>query len=125
MRRETYELIQGEVFSFESQVSQYPALGEPGIGYFAGDVGDDWPPIDCLLWRDEQGRVRGILNHYAADYPMEKRGNINIFVDPQWHRRGIATALLKQAEQLYGPTNWKQQRYSREGLAMMLHYRQS
>ena len=38
------------VFPWESQASQYPAWGPEGVAYFAGDVGDNVPPVDCLLY---------------------------------------------------------------------------
>lgn len=121
---ETFQMIAGTVFTFESQVCQYPHVGAPGIEYFAGDVGDGKPPVDCLLWRDEQGLVRGILNHYPVDYPPhEKAGNVNLYVHPDWGRRGIATALMHEGERRYGLTRWDQQRYSPAGLQWMLRYR--
>jgi GNAT superfamily N-acetyltransferase len=85
------------VYSFASQVCQYPATGDPGIGYFQGII-DATCYVDTLLWRDKAGVVRGILNHYPmAIPPYERAGNINVMVDPAYQRQGIATALLKEA----------------------------
>ncbi len=73
--------------SWEGQAEQYPPAGEPGIGYFAGDAGFA-QPVDCLLWRDETGALRGILNHYPVDMPpWEQAGNLTVLVQPGWRRR--------------------------------------
>lgn len=118
---ETYVLRvypEAVTYSWESQVEQYPRLGAPGIQYFAGDVGA-LKPVDCLLWRDEQGLVHGILNYYSIDFPPhEQAGNINIFIDPQRRRQGIGSALLREAHRRWGPIDWNQQRYTESGIEL-------
>lgn len=114
-----------ETFSFASQVKQYPELGPKGIDYFAGVLPDI--TVDCLLYRDKSGKVRGILNHYpktvgilgTGDY--EKKGNVNIFIDPRFKRQGIATKLLAEAERRW-TINFQQQRYTLEGEAFIKAY---
>jgi GNAT superfamily N-acetyltransferase len=110
-----------QLLSWESQVMQYPVVGEPGIGYFAGVVAGDLPPVDCLLWRDDQGLVRGILNHYPVNYaPYEMAGGVNIWVHPDWQRRGIGRALVTEAVTRWGEINVEQQRFSEAGAAFAL-----
>lgn len=106
-------------YSWESQVVQYPRLGAPGIQYYAGKDENHPVPIDCLLWRDEDGLVRGILNYYSVNYPPHERaGNVNLFVDPGHRRQGIATALVREANRRWGPINWSQQRYTAAGVEL-------
>jgi GNAT superfamily N-acetyltransferase len=102
------------LFTWESQVVQYPLTGPPGIGYFKGEVEgvEDW--VDCLLYRDKTGRVRGICNHYPTTNEFEDAGNVNIWVDPAWQRRGIGTQLLDEAHRRW-PIDLRQQRYSFSG----------
>jgi GNAT superfamily N-acetyltransferase len=93
------QTIPGPAFSWESQVKQYPELGAPGIGYFKGDVSDTFPGkwVDCLLFRDPNGQLVGILNHYPFDFPLEDKGSVNIWVHPRMTRRGIGTQLWDEA----------------------------
>ena len=106
--------LAGPILSWASQVKQYPPLGEPGIGYFAGETG--LGTVDCLLWRDDRGVLRGILNRYGHDFPpYEKAGNVNIFVQPEYHRQGIGTALVAEAERRWGPINLDQQQFTEAG----------
>jgi GNAT superfamily N-acetyltransferase len=110
----------GPMFSWESQVKQYPTLGAPGIQYFAGVVEGREKPVDCLLCKDVTGHVRGILNHYPVDFlPLEVAGNVNIWVDPEWQRKGIATALIKRCIQMYGQIPVEQQKYTSEGVQLL------
>lgn len=109
------------VYSWESQQRQYPRLGAPGISYYAGPMPQISPDyiVDCLLWRDDDGIVRGILNHYGMDGSLlEARGNVNIWVDPAWKRRGIATALITEAVRRWD-IDPAQQRYTPEGSALV------
>ena len=115
-----------EAFSFESQKVQYPALGEPGISYFAGET--KLGVVDCLLWRDKNGVVLGILNYYSFnalwDDPilmvlsgeeyMESKGNVNLFVDPAHRRHKIASLLLSAAGERWD-IDLAQQRYTADG----------
>lgn len=117
----TYEVTIDEVLPWEGQVIQYPQGGVPGITYFAGDVSEFYPgkpPIHTLLFRHLDGHVIGILNYYEVDYPpYEKAGNVNVFVDPQHRRKGVATALVRQAETRWG-IDYRAQRYSAAGAAL-------
>lgn len=105
-------------YSWESQVAQYPRLGAPGVEYRTGDTGFA-KPVNCLLWRDEDGLVHGILNHYPIDMPpWEKAGNVNVFVDPARRREGIATRLVREAQRMFGPIDFEQQRFTESGAAL-------
>lgn len=107
---------QEEVLSWESQVVQYPYRGEPGIGYFPGPT--PYGVVHCLLWRDDHGLVRGILNYYDFQAGIwEKPGNVNIFVHRQWKRRRIGTALYREAKRRWPTIALEDQRYTPEGLA--------
>jgi len=103
------------LFSFESQASQYPKTGEPGISYFAGET--EHGTVDCLLFRSKRGAVVGILNHYGFDSIWEKTGNVNVWVREDHQRRGIATALLQEAATRW-TINLDQQRFTPDGVAL-------
>jgi GNAT superfamily N-acetyltransferase len=109
------------VYAWATQAPQYPPDGPPGISYFRGDVSPDvW--VDCLLWRDEDGTLRGILNRYPTDIPpWEAQGNFNLWVDPDWHRQGIGTALITEADRRWS-LDFEQQRYTLEGAALVARY---
>ena len=120
-----------EIYSFESQVAQYPQNGPQGISYFRG--ADDWMEeqgkwVDCLLFRDENGRIRGILNHYPFELispedarVTEKPGNINIFIDPFYKNKQVGTKLLDEARRRYD-IDLNKQTYSTEGAAFINAY---
>ncbi len=104
------------VFSFESKARQYAFRDTPGINYerhAEGPLGAH-TVIDCLLWRDEAGLLRGILNYYPTDSRWERQGAVNVFVDPDCRRRGIAAALIVEALARW-PIDLQQQRYSAAG----------
>ena len=122
-------------FDFESQVGQYPATGEPGVSYFKGDLGaknSKGEPMhaDTLLYRDDNGKVIGILNHYPMDITtraqggvyrgmtmlIEKAGNVNLMVDPGEQQRGVGSALLKDAIKRWD-VDLSKQDYTQEGRA--------
>ena len=105
------------MLSWESQANQYPPFGEPGVSYFKGDL-PSGNYVDCLLWRDQGGILRGILNHYPFKSKWEEIGNINVWVQPGHRRQGIATALMEEAMNRW-PIDMRQQRYSAEGAALV------
>jgi GNAT superfamily N-acetyltransferase len=102
------------VYSWHSQEQQYPATGLPGINYFKGELPDGkW--VDCLLYRDDEGVLVGILNHYPFCFPgLEEKGNVNIWIKPSRQRQGIGTALVTEAIRRY-KINFEQQRYTEAG----------
>lgn len=119
--------------AWESQVPQYPSSGPPGISYYLGvvNIGDITGSggttvgrvkyeVDNLLYRSRKGTLIGILQYFPEDAPMdlEKAGNLNVWVHPRRQRRGIGTALLREAERRWGPLNLGQQNYTPEGRAL-------
>jgi GNAT superfamily N-acetyltransferase len=106
------------LLSWESQASQYPALGSPGPGYL-GRVATEFYTVDCLLWRDNKGIVVGILNHYPADFaPWERAHNVNIWVRPDHQRQGIGHALVTEALRRWPQIDLTKQRFTRSGKAL-------
>ena len=117
-----YEVTIEEALPWWSQANQYPPVGEPGIGYFAGVVYSDKPPIHCLLYRGSLGILTGILNYYEVDYPpYEKAGNVNVFVKPNQQRKGIGTALVQEALRRWPHLKDHPQRYTAQGAAFREH----
>jgi GNAT superfamily N-acetyltransferase len=117
--KDVKESLGGMPWPFATQRKQYPKKGEPGLSYFRGEFPNEpniW--VDCLLWRDEKGKLVGILNHYPMDMTLEKKGNVNLFIDPKAKRQGIASALLSEAIKRYN-VDLRQQRYSAEGAAFV------
>lgn len=119
----TREMIPGPALSWASQVRQYPQRGK------FGDHIVQWTfmvngrhPVECLLYYDNARRLRGILNFYPQDVPpWEKKDNVNVFVDPETRRQGIATRLIRAALERWPHLNADQQRYTPEGLALVEH----
>lgn len=108
-------------FGFDSQASQFADKGTPGISYEKGDVGGgDF--VDCLLWRDNNGVLRGILYHYSFDTGFEPAGSVNLLVDDSYRKKGIATALLDEAVKRF-KVNLKKQVYTRDGYAFITRYK--
>ncbi len=101
------------LFSWEGQECQYEKTGPPGMSLF---VPEDW--VACLLYRDETGKLLGILNYYTRETPFEQRGNVNIWIHPEHQRQGIGTALLAEASRRW-EIDFLQQRYSPAGLSLV------
>lgn len=111
-----------DVFTWDSQVVQYPHRGDPGVSYFAGELSDG-RVVDCLLHRDDKGILQGILNYYreGVDWgPDEKPGNVNLWVKPGRERRGIGTELVQDAVRRWG-VSLEGQRYTVAGAHFALH----
>ena len=112
-------------FSWESQVSQYPTKGSPGITYFAGET--DYGTVHCLLYRDVKGDVVGILNYYDGHLKpnvWETAGNVNVWVHPDRQRRGIATRLVAEAARRWPDITLDQQRFTESGAALAARLRE-
>jgi GNAT superfamily N-acetyltransferase len=112
----------GETLPWESQARQYPKVGPPGISYFRGVFSNETGHYaDCLLYRDKHGKLRGILNHYPHTVPFEQQGNVNIWVEPRFQGKGIATKLLAEAEKRW-QVNFDQQKYTSSGEQFIIKY---
>jgi ribosomal protein S18 acetylase RimI-like enzyme len=105
-------------FSWQSQAAQYAYRDAPGIRLERHSIGElgFMTLVDCILYRDEDGLLVGILNHYVdSNNPEEQAGNCNIWVKPSHQRRGIGTALLKDAMERWD-IDFEQQRFTSQGL---------
>lgn len=122
-------LVIPPAFSWGSQACQYAQHGPPGLGHerhaldargneVALDDRAATMLVDCLLMRDVHGELVGILNHYTGESELEKTGNINVWVRPDRQRRGIATRLLREAQARWD-VDWRTQRYTTDGLALL------
>jgi GNAT superfamily N-acetyltransferase len=113
-------------FQFSAQSRQYPRRGPRGISYFAGTTESDDTVVDCLLFRDKHGILRGILNYYATSIPpFETAGSVNIFVEPRFQRKGIATKLLRVALDRWPTINLDGQTYSTDGKKFITRFREA
>lgn len=102
-----------DMLPWKSQADQYPPFGQPGVSYYPGTL-PSGNVVDCLLYRDQGGILRGILNYYGFDSQWEKTGNVNVWVQPGHQRQGIGTALIAEAVERWD-IDFNQQRYSRAG----------
>jgi GNAT superfamily N-acetyltransferase len=114
------------VYGWEQQAPQYAATGEPGVSFETNEV-PGVTMVNCLLWRDSGGVLRAILNHFPRNVQLhgrqvEKAGNVNIYVDPGWHRRRLGTLLLDEANARWGPINLDQQEFTPAGALFARRY---
>ena len=127
-------------FSWASQAAQYAASGPAGISLeshwidgnqevFPADTAggakhlNSLPHvarIDCLLHREPDGTLSGILNHYDGKNPLEELHAVNIWVRPDRQRQGIATALWKDAVRRWPEVTYDKQRYTESGLKWLM-----
>jgi len=112
-------------WKWDAQVVQYPVIGQPGISYKQEEFTEPelkGLKVDCILYRNENGILIGILNHYPQDIPgWEKAGNFNVFVDPTQQRKGIGKDLIKEALTRFN-TTLEQQSWTPSGFLMLQSY---
>jgi hypothetical protein len=89
----------------DRQFAQYPD-GPLGISYFRGDMSGDieedlW--VDCLLYRDDSGKVRRIFNYFPVETPPEMKGNFLVMVhpDPELAAKGAEYFVRKLVKKLF------------------------
>ena len=122
--KDVRENLGGMPWPFKGQASQFEKKGAPGFSYFKAESGGslkDGQWVDCLLWRDEKGILKGIVYHYPQNMALEKKGNVNIFISPDSKRKGIASTLLTEAIKRYD-VDLRQQKYSAEGAAFVNNF---
>jgi DNA-binding NarL/FixJ family response regulator len=121
--KDVEESLNGMPWPFKGQAEQFEKIGPPGLSYFKG-TGNGLKPnqwVDCLLWRDDSGILKGIVYHYPQDLPLEKKGNMNVFISPDSKRQGIANRLVAEAIKRYN-VDLRQQKYSEEGAAFINNF---
>lgn len=132
--------VSGEGFwPWDSQAKQYPERDKPGIRYASRSVviGVAHTPtgdtdlitnVETLLHYSMAGKLTGILCRYpdtieavlpsGDKHTLEEAGNISVWVKPSRRRRGIATALLDEAERRWSP-DWFAMTFTRAGHALI------
>lgn len=85
--------------TWDQQAVQFPSQGEPGITYEQRVIG---PPgsetvVDCLLYRDDDGILIGILAHYNEGNPFQEPDTVNLLVKPDQQRKGVGKSLAREA----------------------------
>lgn len=128
---------QDSFWDWDSQVTQYPPKGRPGIEYFRGN--HDGLPIHCLLYRDPEGDIVGILNYYPQDLyeegqnsvvvihkgprnKVEQKGQIKVWTHPDLQRQGIATNLVSEALRVWHVDLYNQITITPQGAKFLNEY---
>jgi GNAT superfamily N-acetyltransferase len=106
------------MLTWESQARQYPESGAPGISTHTAEL-PDGARVNCLLMRDPDGRLVGILNHYPeAISPIQKVNTMNVWVHPERRRQGIGSKLVLAALQQGWPVDLGHVAFTSAGDAM-------
>lgn len=109
------------IFSWENQAKQFPEYGK-GIEYFKGEMRDGkW--VDCLLYYGKDSKLKGVLAFYPFDFPLERKGNVNLEVKQSERRKGIATALLDEGIKRF-QIDLRKQIYTESGRKFIKKYNQ-
>jgi GNAT superfamily N-acetyltransferase len=105
------------IHEWQTQARQYAPTGDPGITVEHHNIciQGHYTMVDCLLYRDHDGTLIGIWNHYNENNPLQAPGSCNLWVRPDRQRQGIATALLRRADELWDLHD--QDTYTAEGNA--------
>jgi GNAT superfamily N-acetyltransferase len=93
---------------------------ETGEEVFTTHAGDNSvTTINCLLYRDSEGVLIGILNHYDGKNPLERADAVNLWVRPDMQRKGIGRELVSEAQRLWPAINPESQRYTADGVKFL------
>jgi GNAT superfamily N-acetyltransferase len=95
--------ITPDIHTWRSQACQYAPTGDPGITleHYNICIQGSYTMVDCLLYRDTDGTLIGIWNHYNENNPFQAPGSCNLWVRPDKQRQGIGTELLRRADELW------------------------
>jgi aminoglycoside 6'-N-acetyltransferase len=64
-----------------------------------GDPEDEFPwedPASTRLTVEVDGRVAGLIQWWEESDPRYRHAAVDVFLDPQWHGRGIGTEVLQR-----------------------------
>lgn len=122
-------------YSWASQAKQYAEHGAPGVtleqhmvdaetgdevfGVPAELAGPGISVVDCLLYRDEDGSLVAILNHYDGKIPMEDADAVNLWVRPDRQRQGIGKMMTREAMKRWPGVKLENQRYTPSGVCLL------
>lgn len=96
--------LNAELFTtWEAQAGQFPPHGLPGITMQHLTIGppDNQTVVDCLLYRDDDGLLVGILAHYNENNPLQLPDSVNLLVKPDYQRQGVGKALAREATTIW------------------------
>ncbi|HWE55148.1 MAG TPA: GNAT family N-acetyltransferase [Acidimicrobiales bacterium] len=114
----TVSVSEDRMLTWESQARQYPELGPQGVSSHVAEL-PTGAKVNCLLLRRPDGRLVGILNHYAeAIGPLQKANTMNIWVHPDHRRQGIGSELVLSALQRDWPVDLEEVAFTGAGEAM-------
>jgi GNAT superfamily N-acetyltransferase len=114
----TVTVADDRMLTWESQARQYPETGPPGIGTHTAEL-PNGAKVNCLLKRDPDGGLVGILNHYPEGIePLQKANTMNVWVQPGRRRQGIGSELVLAALQEGWPVDLEHVAFTGTGDAM-------
>lgn len=89
-----------ELDDWAAHAESYPP-GPPGIAWqrLDGSQLGEHGRAEALVWRDDEGLVRGTCVYFPHPPPThgDGPGAIYLWTQPEWRGRGIARALLNEA----------------------------
>ena len=101
----------------EVRPSEYPS-GKQGVSELETNPQND---KKAVIFRDNEGNPQGVLE-FSVDEKGDlqpKESSVEVFVNPEYRRQGIATQLYDKAEALgYDLSKVKSQVFTKEGLAL-------
>ena len=85
--------------TWEAQASQFAPTGPPGITLERKTIGppDKETVVDCLLYRNDEGMLIGILAHYNDNHPSQVPDSVNLLVKPDQQLKGVGKGLAREA----------------------------
>ena len=92
---------------WNKSTSKIDELGPPGLNVVQVRL-----LVQTLVYRDEEGFLKGVLYHYPQGFAhMKKPGEVELMVHPDSRRQGIGMKLLKEGIRLWD-IQAKKQRYN-------------
>ena len=95
-----------------------PYLGEVGISEYTDEISE------IMIYRDNDGLVKGVLQFFTENFAEERKGNLNIMVDPEHCKKRIGMKLLLLAAEKFD-VNFEQQKYTPSGYKLLSKYNRS
>ena len=102
-------------------IDYYPKKGNPGICYLKSIYNSD-QVVESFTFRNQLGILLGVIDFYLGNtIPMEKEGNCNILVHPDFMNKGIGKKLLEKGDAIW-KIDFSQQKLTPSGLNLVKSY---